>query len=59
MDVGDEDVLVAPVAGVEGGAAVEVELGEVAGGSGERVGLVDAREGLPSGVVGFEELLQL
>lgn len=59
MHVGDEDLLVAPVAGVGRGAAHEVELEEVAGRGWERVVLVCATQGIPFGVVGVEQLLQL
>jgi hypothetical protein len=59
LHVGDEDLLGAPIALVGRGAAGEVEAVEVAGWSREGVVLVVAREGLPGGVVGVEDLLQI
>jgi hypothetical protein len=59
LHVRDEYLFGAPVALVGRGAAGEVEAVEIVGGGGEGVVLVVAGEGLPSGVVGVEDFLQV
>jgi len=59
LHVHDEDLLVAPVAWVVGGAAREVDLPQLARGRREGVILVGAVDGFPLRVVGVENLLEL